>query len=216
MFTGIVEKSVRVAGVTDGPHFMRLTLAVRWPDVKLGESVAVNGVCLTVAEIFDNGDLLGFDVIPETLCKTNLGLLNTGELVHVERSLKYGDRLHGHFVQGHVDGAGTLVNQTTGEKEWRLTIEVAPELSKYMIPKGSVCIDGVSLTVASVDGHRFDVALIPTTVSLTTLGERTVGWTFNIEVDILGKTVVNWLEHHGSRTDHGGLVGAVATAMGKL
>jgi riboflavin synthase len=193
MFTGIVEKTVRVASVSDGTGFVRLNLAVDWNDVRPGESIAVNGVCLTVAEI-GPPPLLGFDVIPETLSKTNLGLLKAGDLVNVERSLRVGDRIDGHFVQGHVDGTAQLVQQVGDEKEWRLTIHPPAELMKFVAPKGSVCLDGVSLTVASVERDRFEVALIPTTLSLTTLGSRPIGWPLNFEADILGKTIVSWLE----------------------
>src|SRR5947207_3014118 len=158
MFTGIIERTVRVAAVADGPMFRRLVLAVDWTDVKLGESIAVNGCCLTVAEITTQG--LGFDVIKETLDKTNLGMLEMGDHVNVERSLRAGDRIDGHFVQGHVDGTARLFAQVADENEWRLTIHPPAELMKFIIPKGSVTIDGVSLTVASIAADRFDVAII--------------------------------------------------------
>lgn len=200
MFTGIVERTVRVLGAVPGPKFHRLTLAVDWDDVRDGESVAVNGVCLTVADRSKPG-ALGFDVVQETLCKTNLGLVNAGDEVHVERSLRVGDRLDGHFVQGHVDGTAKLVDQVSTEAEWRLTLEVPEPLAKYVIPKGSVTLDGVSLTVAHVDGRRFQVALIPTTVKLTTLARRAIGWPVNLECDVLAKTVVSTLERvRGSST----------------
>ena len=192
MFTGIIERTVRVASVSDGTGFVRLNLAAGWPDIKGGDSVAVNGVCLTVAEIAP--PLVGFDVIPETLRKTNLGLLKAGDEVNVERSLRAGDRIDGHFVQGHVDGTANIVDQLTGEKEWRLTVHPPAELIKYVIPKGSVTLDGVSLTVASVADDRFEVALIPTTLNLTTLRTRDVGWPLNFEADVLSKTIVTWLE----------------------
>ena len=192
MFTGIVERTVRVAAISEGTGFVRLNLAVEWPDVKSGDSIAVNGVCLTVAEIAK--PVLGFDVIPETLSKTNLGLLKAGDLVNVERSLRAGDRIDGHFVQGHVDGTARLVDQVADEKEWRLTVHPPAELMKFVVPKGSVTIDGVSLTVAAVSNDRFEVALIPTTLKLTTLGSRAIGWPFNFEADILSKTIVTWLE----------------------
>ncbi|MEO6437196.1 MAG: riboflavin synthase [Tepidisphaeraceae bacterium] len=196
MFTGIVEKTVRVAAVSRVTGFVRLNLAVEWSDVKLGDSVAVNGVCLTVSTIAK--PVLGFDVIPETLAKTNLGLLKAGDEVNVERSLRAGDRIDGHFVQGHVDGVAPIVNQVAskeaGEKEWRLTVHPPAELMKFVVPKGSVTIDGVSLTVAAVTNDRFEVALIPTTLSLTTLSTRPIGWPLNFEADILSKTVVAWLE----------------------
>jgi len=192
MFTGIVERTVHVASVSDGTGFVRLNLAVDWTDVKHGDSVAVNGVCLTVAEI--TPPLLGFDVIPETLSKTNLGLLKAGDSVNVERSLCAGDRIDGHFVQGHVDGTARLVAQKRDDEEWRLTVQPPAELMKFVAPKGSVSIDGVSLTIAKVEVDRFDVALIPTTLKLTALGTRPIGWPFNFEADILARTIVSWLE----------------------
>lgn len=195
MFTGIVERSVRVASVADGTGFRRLNLAVDWPDVKHGESVAVNGVCLTVAEL--SRGLLAFDVIPETLGKTNLGALAAGDMVHVERALRVGDRIDGHFVQGHVDGLALLLEQSGGSDEVRLRCELSLELAKYVVPKGSVCLDGVSLTVAQVDGHRFEVALIPTTVQRTRLASREKGWAFNFEADVLSKTIISFLERRG-------------------
>jgi len=197
MFTGIVEKSVKVVGAAQGPRFVRLTLATDWADVKLGESVAVNGVCLTVAEITPRGT--GFDVIAETLSRTNLGLLKPGDDAHVERAMRVGDRVDGHFVQGHVDGPAILVGQVADEREWRLTVRPPVELMKYVAPKGSVALDGVSLTVAAVAENSFEVALIPTTVKLTTLAARAVGWPYNLEADVISKTVVHYLEQQRSR-----------------
>ena len=202
MFTGIVERSVRVASVADGTGFRRLNLAADLAGVKRGESVAVNGVCLTVAEL--SPGLLAFDVVPETLSKTNLGVLRAGDTVHVERSLRVGDRIDGHFVQGHVDGRALLLEQTsgtTGTEKWgdevRLRCELPADLAKYVVPKGSVCLDGVSLTVASVAGQVFEVALIPTTVQLTHLASREKGWLFNFEPDVLSKTIISFLERRG-------------------
>jgi riboflavin synthase len=192
MFTGIVERTLRIAAVADGPAFRRLTLVSPWTDVKHGESIAINGCCLTVAEIA--GGSLGFDVIDETLGKTNLGSLAPGDEVNVERSLRVGDRIDGHFVQGHIDGTARLIDVASTAEEWRLTIEAPPALAKYLVPKGSVAIDGVSLTIAALDGSNFQVALIPTTLSLTTLGSRSVGWMFNLETDVFSKTIVSYLE----------------------
>lgn len=193
MFTGIIEKTVHVIGVAQGPGFRRLTVSSDWLDVKDGESIAINGVCLTVAEL-RQGEL-GFDVVKETLECTNLGLLSEGDPVHVERSLRLGDRLSGHFVLGHVDGTARLVEQgACGRDEWRLTLECSTELARYLTPKGSIALDGVSLTLAAVHGNRFEVALIPTTLQVTALGRRSVGWPFNLEADVLSKTVIAWLE----------------------
>ncbi|MBC8107051.1 MAG: riboflavin synthase [Anaerolineae bacterium] len=192
MFTGIVERTLRVAAVADGPKFRRLTIAGDWNDLRDGESIAVNGVCLTVAEIGD--ELVGFDVIKETLDRTNLGLLVNGDEVHVERSLRVGDRIDGHFVLGHVDGRATIVNQKATTEEWRTVLEAPEDLARFLAPKGSVALDGISLTIASLNGNRFEVALIPTTLKLTTIGRKHVGWPCNFEADILTKSVVNYLE----------------------
>jgi riboflavin synthase len=192
MFSGIVERTVRVASISEGTGFRRLNLAADFADVRAGESIAVNGVCLTVAEIMP--PVIGFDVIPETLSKTNLGLLKASDEVNVERSLRVGERIDGHFVQGHIDATAALVEQVASEKEWRLTVHPPAELMKFVVPKGSVAIDGVSLTVANVNGDRFEVALIPTTLKMTTLATRPIGWPFNFEADVLSKTIVNWLE----------------------
>ncbi len=192
MFTGIVEKTLRIQAIADGPGFQRLTLPNTWPDVRPGESIAVNGCCLTVAELSDSE--IGFDVIAETLSKTNLGLLCAGDIVNVERSLRAGDRIDGHYVQGHIEATARLVESIINPREVRLTIEPPHDLLKYVVAKGSVAIDGVSLTVASVHGHVFEVALIPTTLALTNLSSRSPGWPMNLETDILSRTVISWLE----------------------
>jgi riboflavin synthase len=192
MFTGIVEQTVRVAEVTAGPKSRRLSLAIDFPDLRHGQSIAVNGVCLTIAEL-SHGQV-GFDVIQETLNRTNLGLLKAGDEVHIERSLRIGDRLDGHFVQGHVDGPARIMEQRADAQEWRVSLECSADLAKYLTPKGSVTLDGVSLTLASLDANRFQVALIPTTVQMTTLARQPVGWPCNMECDILAKTVMSFLE----------------------
>lgn len=195
MFTGIVEKTVKVVATAENTMFRRLTLATDWTDIKLGDSVAINGACLTIAEIGDKS--IGFDVIKETLDKTNLGTLEPGHDVNVERSLQVGARLDGHFVQGHVDGTGELVKQVSHVDEFLLTVRAPGPLVKYLAPKGSISIDGVSLTIAALEKDLFTVALIPTTLKLTTLGSREVGWRFNLEADILSKTIVHYLEARG-------------------
>jgi riboflavin synthase len=194
MFTGIVEKTATVVEVSDGPGFRRLTLSVNILDGRLGESIAVNGCCLTLAEISPGKAV--FDVVKETLERTNLGLLTIGSHVNIERSLIIGDRLDGHFVQGHIDGRAILNKIQSSNDEWRFTIEAPFDLAKYLVPKGSVTLDGVSLTIANVNGNVFEVVLIPTTLRLTTLGELAAGWALNLEADILSKTMVSWLEMH--------------------
>ncbi|MDB5294579.1 MAG: 3,4-dihydroxy-2-butanone 4-phosphate synthase [Phycisphaerales bacterium] len=192
MFTGIVERSVPVLSAEPTPAGRRIVVAADWPDVKHGESVAVNGVCLTVADQPPRG--LAFDVIGETLAKTTLGTLRAGDDVHVERSLRVGDRFDGHVVQGHVDGTVTVVAIADDPADWRMTVEAPADLARYVVPKGSVTLDGVSLTVAAVDGNRFTVALIPTTLQITRLGRRKVGDRVNLECDVMTKTIVATME----------------------
>lgn len=196
MFTGIVEKHVPVLEIIQKPMAWRIWVANTWSDLGHGESVAVNGCCLTIAEM--TPDRLGFDVIKETLDKTNLGRLRAGDRVNVERALRVGDRLDGHFVQGHVDGTGELVNIVQTPDEVRLEVRPPEEMRKYLVHKGSVAIDGVSLTIAAVKGATFEVALIPTTLQFTTLGTRQIGWPFNLEADIVSKHIVAWLEARGA------------------
>lgn len=203
MFTGIIHKTSRVIGIATGPGFQRLTLETDWDNIRLGESIAVNGVCLTAAE-YRPGEV-GFDVVPETLSRTNLGLLRPNDHVHIERALRIGDAVDGHFVQGHVDGTARLLETITAGGEFRLKLQAPPELARYLTPKGSVTIDGVSLTLAAVDGPRFELALIPTTLQLTLLGRRPDNWIYNLECDVLSKTVVSWLERtYGSAEDRRG------------
>jgi riboflavin synthase len=200
MFTGIIHQTATVLSVSDTATGRRLVIPAFAENHVLGESIAVNGCCLTVAEITQG--TLAFDVIPESLDKTNLGRLEAGDVVHVERSLRVGDPIDGHFVQGHVDGTGRLVDQVADGHEWRLRIEAPAHLAKYLVPKGSVAIDGVSLTLAAVEGARFEVALIPTTLSLTTLGKKQNNYEFNVECDAMSKTIVSYLERIRPSVDH--------------
>ena len=192
MFTGIIERTLDVLAVTDHAGGRRIELPNVWDDVVHGESIALNGACMTVADL--SGDRLAFNVIPESLDKTNLGTLKPGDAINVERSLRFGGRLDGHFVQGHVDGVGRFVHKVASDAEWRFTIEAPPAVAKYLSPKGSVCVDGVSLTIAALHGTRFDVALIPTTLDLTTLRGREVGYAFNLEADMIAKQIVTFLD----------------------
>ena len=192
MFTGIIERTLRVTHVADHAGGRRIVLPNVWTDAAHGESIAINGACMTVAGIDASG--LAFDVIRESLDKTNLGQLAAGDAVNVERALRVGARLDGHFVQGHVDGVGRFVNKVATADEWRYTIEAPPAIAKYLSPKGSVCVDGVSLTIAALTGNRFDVALIPTTLELTTLAAREPGYAFNLEADLIAKQIVTFLD----------------------
>ncbi|MBV8781192.1 MAG: riboflavin synthase [Phycisphaerae bacterium] len=192
MFTGIIERTAPIAQIEDQGRSRRITIAPPWSDVRLGESVAINGVCLTVAAI--DGARLAFDVIPETLSITNLRKLREGDRVNLERSLRAGDRIDGHFVQGHVDGVAKVIEIRRDAGEYRIIADAPPQLAKYLVPKGSICLEGTSLTIATVRRNRFEVALIPTTLSITTFGSIQPGWPLNMEADIFAKTIVNTLE----------------------
>ena len=196
MFTGIVELTVPLAAASEIPGGRRLELPCPWPEAKCGQSVAVNGCCLTIAEL-DRGRM-HMEAVAETLARTNLGRLQPGEAVHLERALRLSDRLDGHLVQGHIDSTAALLARQTSDKECRLTIQTPPELAKYIVPKGSVALDGVSLTIAAVRRGEFEVALIPTTLDLTALGRREIGWPLNLEADMVVKTIVYWMERRGS------------------
>jgi len=197
MFTGIVVGMGRVAELRRTSFGARLV--VNPQGLKLsarpGDSVCVSGCCLTVAP----GDRaaphdLSFDVIQETLAKTMLGKLRVGDAVNLEPSLTANTPMGGHFVQGHVDGVGAVTRVISGVDEWRVTVRPPPPLMPFVIPKGSVAIAGVSLTLAGVTRDTFEVALIPTTLRLTTLASLKVGDGVNLEADIVAKTIVHWLQ----------------------
>ncbi|WP_426566888.1 riboflavin synthase [Angustibacter sp. McL0619] len=192
MFTGIVEELGEVLDLEHGTESARLT--VRGPLVtagaRHGESIAVNGVCLTVVgQPADSAFTV--DVMLETLQRSALGALAPGARVNLERAMRADGRFGGHVVQGHVDGTGTVVRREPGERWEVVTITVPAELSPYLVHKGSVTVDGVSLTVSALDdaAGTFSVSLIPTTLELTTLGRRAVGEPVNLEVDVLAKYV---------------------------
>ncbi len=187
MFTGIVEALGTVAEVADEPPGKQLVVSapIVAAGAAIGESIALNGCCLTVVVV--SGQALSFQAGPETLARTNLGGLKIGSMVNLERSLKIGDRLSGHFVTGHVDGIGTLA-QRRDEGDWcTCWFAAPPALTTQMASKGSVAIDGVSLTLVDVGPERFSVALIPHTLAMTTLGRLVVGDRVNLETDLLAK-----------------------------
>lgn len=189
MFTGLVEALATVAEVREEPPGRRLVL--REPrvaaDAAVGDSIALNGCCLTVVAV--EGEVLAFEAGPETLARTNLGELTPGRQVNVERSLRVGDRMGGHFVTGHVDAVGRLAERTD-EGQWStLWFEHPVELSRQMASKGSIAVDGVSLTLVDVVPGRFSVMLIPHTLAVTTLGKLAVGDRVNLETDLLAKYV---------------------------
>lgn len=190
MFTGLVEGQATVSSVISEGAAVRLVLEMPAEfagEARLGDSIALNGCCLTVVAI--NGAAFDFQAGTETLSKTNLGELRPGSFVNVERAVAVGARLGGHFVQGHVDGTGQ-VERIDQDGEWTtMWFKVPRPLTLQMVRKGSITVDGISLTLVEVEPERFSVALIPHTLSVTTLGQRTVGDTVNIETDILGKYV---------------------------
>jgi len=196
VFTGIVEEVGEVVAVRATDEVVGLT--VRGPlvtgDARHGDSIAVSGVCLTVVDP-DGGPRIGgagtfsVELVPETLRRSSLSGVAVGTRVNLERAVPAGGRLGGHIVQGHVDGVGTLVSRDPGERSDELRFRLPAGLARYVVEKGSIAVDGVSLTVAATDGDTFTVALIPTTLAHTTLGERRPGDTVNLEVDVVAKYV---------------------------
>ena len=187
MFTGIVEELGTVAGIEDQGDAIRLT--VHSPhvlaDAGLGDSIAVNGCCLTIAE--RDGDTWTADVMQETLDKTSLRGVEPGDRVNLERAVTADKRLGGHIVQGHVDGVGRIVGRTPSEHWEVVEVEMPTDMAKYLVDKGSITVDGVSLTVVEAGDDRFTVSLIPETLARTTLGSRQPGDAVNLEVDVLAK-----------------------------
>lgn len=194
MFTGLVEGLATVVEVRPEGSSCRLCaqpIELTGSPVQIGDSIALNGCCLTLVAADSGG--WWFQAGFETLAKTNLGELRPGDLLNWERALPVDGRLGGHFVQGHVDGRGTVLSIST-DGEWRTVwFQVPPQLAQTMIPKGSIAVDGVSLTLVEVGADRFSVMLIPHTLNATTLGSRRVGDAVNIETDVLGKYVQSML-----------------------
>jgi riboflavin synthase len=194
MFTGLVEILARVESVTpDGSGGCALTLSdAIAPQLTIGESVAVNGTCLTVVEHDDHS--FRFECGPETLQRTNLGALKPGDRVNIERALKFGDQLGGHIVTGHIDGLGQI-SRRESQGEFETVWFAAPsELARQIVAKGSIAVDGISLTVVDVTSDSFSAMLIPHTLANTTLGFKSVGDFVNLETDILAKYVERQLQ----------------------
>jgi riboflavin synthase len=194
MFTGIVEELGEVAYLTDAGGDSAV-LAVRGPlvtsDARHGDSIAVNGVCLTVIDNVDG--VFTADVMGETLRRSSLGVLRPGSAVNLERAATVGSRLGGHLVQGHVDGVARVIAREPAD-EWEVVrFSLPPELARYVVEKGSITVDGVSLTVMEVDGESFAAGLIPTTLKLTVLGAKAAGDPVNLEVDVIAKYVEKML-----------------------
>lgn len=189
MFTGIIERKGLVRSVEARDSDLTLTIACGdlVDGSRIGDSIAVNGVCLTVTRL--DGDSFDVHIVPETFTRTNLSDLREGSPVNLERAMPAGGRFDGHIVQGHVDGVGTVAGIEPEGEGARLSIEVPASLEKYVVEKGSICLDGVSLTVAAIHKSRVEIALIPHTLEMTVFGDRRVGDRVNIEVDVLAKYV---------------------------
>jgi riboflavin synthase len=194
LFTGIVEELGRVAKLEPQTDAMRISITgpLVVSDSEIGDSISVNGVCLTVTSKTSDG--FSADVMQETLNRSSLGQLVAGDPVNLERPVTLATRLGGHLVQGHVDGLGEVTNRVVSQNWEVLTIKPPKDLLKYIVEKGSITVDGTSLTVASVDAEVFTVSLIPETLAKTTLGIREVGHRVNLEVDVMAKYVEKLIE----------------------
>ena len=201
MFTGIVAELGEVAGVEQRGDAARLTIRGSTEGVSPGDSIAVNGVCLTVTGILDG--TFTADVMGETLGRSSLGTLGAGAPVNLERSIRLADRLGGHLVQGHVDGTGTIISRSPAEHWDQVRISLPASLSRYLVHKGSIAVDGISLTVSALgrpgpEDTWFEVCLIPETLKRTTMGVRQPGEVVNLEVDVIAKYVERLLDREGS------------------
>lgn len=200
MFTGIIEEIGRAVSVEPGTAGARLRIQCRRviADLQEGHSISVSGVCLTATAIGTDG--FSADVSPETLSRSNLGALRPGARVNLERALSLAERLGGHIVQGHIDGTAELVSlELLGDDNWWLTARVPPELSRYLVEKGSVALDGISLTVAAIEGDELSATIVPHTYHNTTLADRRPGDRLNLECDILAKHVEKLLRREEAR-----------------
>lgn len=189
MFTGIVRELGHLERIemVDGGARLSIDAPLSAEGLQIGDSVALNGCCLTVTDI--NGSRLTFTAVPETLQQTSLGQIVTGSRINLEPALRIGDALGGHIVQGHVDGLGEIAALEPEGEGKRMTVAASHDVLRYCVYKGSVAIDGISLTIAALSPGRFEIALIPHTLDVTTLGDRNPGDRVNIEVDVLAKHV---------------------------
>lgn len=201
MFTGIIEEIGKVKAITRGANSIRLTIAVKkiLDDIHIGDSICTNGVCLT-ATTFDN-DSYTADVMPETMNRTNFKDLRINDLVNCERAMPANGRFGGHIVSGHIDGTGIISKMTRDDKAIRVKIETRPEILRYIVEKGSITIDGISLTVTDVSSFDFGVSIIQHTQDETTLTKKKIGDTVNLENDIVGKYIEKFVGNITARND---------------
>ncbi|MDO4773253.1 MAG: riboflavin synthase [Bacillota bacterium] len=199
MFTGIVEEKGKIVGIKKSPKSILLSIQAKqiFDDLKLGDSVATNGVCLTVTDM--KGDIFTADVMNETVKRTNLKDLKSGDFVNLERALTLNTRLGGHIVSGHIDGTGSIYKIKQDDIAYIYTIRTSPEITRYIIKKGSVAIDGISLTVVDVDETSFSLSIIPHTMKHTVLTDKQIGDTVNIENDLVAKYIEKFNLDTGER-----------------
>lgn len=194
MFTGIVQGQGKVIAMDSG-EYTKVTITLpNSENLRIGDSVSVSGVCLTAVQIQDTA--VQFDIIPETLSRTNLKELQIGNHVNIERALKYGDEVGGHLLSGHIMGVGTISNRHEGEEILDISVKVPEEMSPFIVEKGYIAIDGISLTIGKVNGCNFSVHLIPETIRLTTLASKQIGAEVNIEIDSMTQIIVQTVRKH--------------------
>ena len=201
MFTGIVEELAQVKKIKTKKQGMRYTISANTvlDDLEIGDSICINGVCLTVTK--RQKDMFSMDIIEETLDKSNLGELKENDYVNLERAMKVSDRFGGHIVQGHVETQGVILEKQIEEDEARISVCLDPEWMRYCIPKGSITLDGVALTIASINKNIIEIALIPHTLENTTLGLKDKSDTLNVETDIIGKYINRLLTFDGDNIE---------------
>jgi len=203
VFTGIVRELGTVTALTgdaDGIQ-IRLFAEAAAASAELGDSIALNGVCLTVAQL--DGKEVAFDAVPETIDRTSLSTLEQGSLVNVEPALRAGDAMGGHVVQGHVDATGRITSLKSEGEGHRLSVELPDSLTRYCVEKGSIAVEGVSLTIARISGVTIEIVLVPHTFAATTLGSISAGSEVNLEVDVLAKYVEKLLQRDGDAPEQG-------------
>jgi riboflavin synthase len=201
MFTGIVEELAQIKSIEKHDKGFRFSIQASLvaEDLQIGDSISVNGVCLTIVKI--ENKLIFMDIVLETLNKSNLGDLNIDDFVNLERAMKLNSRLGGHIVQGHIETVGVILDKQIQGEGALLSVGISPEWLKYCIPKGSITLDGVSLTIAKINGNIIEVALIPHTINHTTLGIKNKSDTLNIETDIIGKYIDRLITFDVDETD---------------
>ena len=201
MFTGIVEELARVKKIKTKKQGIRYTISANTvlDDLEIGDSICINGVCLTVTKRQKN--MFSMDIIEETLDKSNLGELKENDYVNLERAMKVSERFGGHIVQGHVETQGVILEKQIEEDEARISVCLDHEWMRYCIPKGSITLDGVSLTIASINSNIIEIALIPHTLENTTLGLKDKSDTLNVETDIIGKYINRLLTFDGDNIE---------------